>query len=703
MRCARIAAALASALLAALFTTVVGLPAAGADVAAAPGGSLQLLSQSPYVTTASPRFDLEVRTTTSVPAARKSLQLTLYDRLLTRTGFEAALANPTGGVLERLAPVALSSLSPGPNGGSLLSLPVETTAPGGGAAPALHLDCSADCPGVYPLAVELVGPGGELGRFTTFVTFAGGAAADPLHVAVVLPFGAPVRLTGRTDPSESFWPLPSSTVSRLRGLAQVLRAAPVPVTLDVVPATLQALAADRSPAARAALDELGPLDQPAGLRQFPAPSYVPIDLNALAGSGLGGEVKAQVGKGSAVLSGVLPPARGTWVVDGGVGTGLARGLPLVGATQVVVPEGRLAASGTNTWTQTFQLSFGRGADVTAAAADTELTNQFAAHPGDPVLAANQLLADLAFVFFEDPGESGRGVVAAPPAGWTAGPAFVRALLAGLGGNPVVTPVTLDTFFSSVPTGTNGAPSTRRLSSGGTGPVLPVPLRQAIVTARLRLSSFDSAVVGAPVLLSQFDNLLLASESSERSPTGQSAGVAAFERSLGAQLSLLQLATERTITLTSRTGEIPVTILSSAPYDVQGTLTLVSDKLQFAGSSGHSSFAFTADHASNSVRVQVTARTSGDLPLDVTFSAPRGGLVIAHGSLTVRSTATSLVGIVLTLVAAVVLLAWWARTWRKGRRARHAARARPTGADGGAPPSPVSAGAGARSGGGDGGG
>jgi ABC-type nickel/cobalt efflux system permease component RcnA len=45
-------------------------------------------------------------------------------------------------------------------------------------------------------------------------------------------------------------------------------------------------------------------------------------------------------------------------------------------------------------------------------------------------------------------------------------------------------------------------------------------------------------------------------------------------------------------------------------------------------------------------------------------------VIARAALTVHSTSISIVGIALTVVAALVLLVWWARTWRKGRRGRN---------------------------------
>ena len=123
-----------------------------------------------------------------------------------------------------------------------------------------------------------------------------------------------------------------------------------------------------------------------------------------------------------------------------------------------------------------------------------------------------------------------------------------------------------------------------------------------------------------------------------------------------------------MTLTARTASIPITIVSSASYHLQAKLTLSSAKLEFpAGSTRRVSI----DHPTNTTQVEVKALTSGDLPLAFTLTSPDGSLIIAHGRLTVRSTATSIVGIVLTLVAALVLVAWWVRTWRKSRRLRRA--------------------------------
>jgi hypothetical protein len=44
--------------------------------------------------------------------------------------------------------------------------------------------------------------------------------------------------------------------------------------------------------------------------------------------------------------------------------------------------------------------------------------------------------------------------------------------------------------------------------------------------------------------------------------------------------------------------------------------------------------------------------------------------MANGQISVRSSATSVVGIVLSVAALVVLAVWWIRTSRRRRRQRH---------------------------------
>ncbi len=133
------------------------------------------------------------------------------------------------------------------------------------------------------------------------------------------------------------------------------------------------------------------------------------------------------------------------------------------------------------------------------------------------------------------------------------------------------------------------------------------------------------------------------------------------------LDLISLANQGTITFTSRTAAIPVSVLSSAPFPIKVVVSLNSDKFTFPDGNSRT---LTLDRPTTPVRIQARSRTSGDrLPVEVTLTTPDGRWSSPGPILTVHSTSISLVGVALTALAAVVLLVWWARTWRRGRRRR----------------------------------
>ncbi len=105
------------------------------------------------------------------------------------------------------------------------------------------------------------------------------------------------------------------------------------------------------------------------------------------------------------------------------------------------------------------------------------------------------------------------------------------------------------------------------------------------------------------------------------------------------------------------------------------LFLQGDKLEFPGhEDGHIPLTLTEE--TTRVPINVRTRASGDSALDVTMQTPDGGLVIGRTRVTVRSTAFSGVGLVLSVGAGTFLALWWGRhilTARRGRRRpRHAA-------------------------------
>jgi hypothetical protein len=123
---------------------------------------------------------------------------------------------------------------------------------------------------------------------------------------------------------------------------------------------------------------------------------------------------------------------------------------------------------------------------------------------------------------------------------------------------------------------------------------------------------------------------------------------------------------RTLTLTAREGEIPLTVLNQSDLPMNAVVQLESDKLEFPG---NDRAAVELPPGSTTLRFRVRARTAGAFPLRVVLRSPEGGLELDATRFTVRSTAASGVGVGLSVGAGVFLLAWWGRHLVRGRRAR----------------------------------
>jgi hypothetical protein len=654
---------------------------------------------------------LGLRIRSRAPRADLSLTVTVYDHLTSRSGFTETLSGRgLGGVTARSPALALTSLTTDAQGVTTLTIPVvgDTTPPGGGDWTA-DLGCApGSCADVYPVKVTLTDSAPNAGgaQLVTYLVYDDpSSTSQPLRVALVAPLGlAPpaADATGKVHPPRA------GAVAALDSLVGAIGAAPaVPMTLAPDPATLEYLVG----AGHAhQVDAVGALStSPA--RQTLSQSFVPVDPTALADAGLPDETTAQERRASQVLA--LPAlgvraTTGTWVAGSTLDQAAVDQLaPAYG--HVVVPQSTVTGpTGPLTTTQPFALSAGRGASVTAAVSDAGLGAHLAAGSGgDPVLAAEQFLADLSLVYYEAPNLLGpegtpapRGVVAVAPLHWAPDPTFVTAALGGLEANPVVDPVTLDQLFTEVPVGADRQATARRPVPAGP-PGLPA---RALRTARVRQEGFESAASASPagaVTAQTLGDLLLTAEASTLTPHQQQAAVTGYEAVLAGQLRQLSVRSD-TIRLTAGAASVPLTLVRNTPYPVTVVVRLTSDKLRFPASQspgsvcrdphvtttdGRSTFSALCvlDRATDAVYVNMRARTAGDFRVDVTLASPRSGLELAGGELTVRSLSTSAVAIALSVAAVLVLLAWWGRTlWRGGRWSRRGAhsRAAPAGAGAG---------------------
>ena len=163
-----------------------------------------------------------------------------------------------------------------------------------------------------------------------------------------------------------------------------------------------------------------------------------------------------------------------------------------------------------------------------------------------------------------------------------------------------------------------------------------------------------------------DRTLLATTSSDLRPRERTNYLSGVNGQVQDQLDGINMPRSRSITLTAREGEIPITVTSSLDYPVRGILEVRSDTLEFP--QGTTRELAICAHQNATTQFVVRAQSSGSFPVRVTLRAPEGDpqLVLAETRFTVRSTAISGVGTASVIGAGLFLLVWWGNHLR-GRR------------------------------------
>jgi hypothetical protein len=630
----------------ALVLVPLGVIPARPAAAASPG--LSLVTQSASVPPGG-EFVMCVRVSGVDDASQVELAVFTYSRLRTRTDFQRTL---DGTALRGQLDFDVIALETPQCGTS--SFFVRVPAPNGEA-------------GVYPVRLELRDAGDTtevLSSFVTHMVFVPSLPADqPVNVSVVLPVhGAPALQPGGAHHL--------ARVDDLHALAGALEAVrDVPLVIDPTPETLDALAAADEPGS----EVLESLRSSLRNRQVLAGTYVPVDMPALLDAELGDEADAQLTTGSDVaarrlLAGGQRPDPRTWVARDPVDTESLADLRGRGFDRVVLPATNLAPlrGGLDAANRArpFEVESRPGSRQTAFAADADLAAHFTPG-GNQVLHAHQLLAELAFIYFEVPNEptGARGVVAVAPRTWRPTGAFLRALLLGLRANPVVNAVTLDSLFTSVPAAVERRRPLERTLVPSPRPT-PYP-SSALETARARLDGFASVLESDNPRPDALSDRLLVSQSIELRPERRIAYVDAVNASIQREVERIKLPTGRTITLTAREGEIPISFRNETGYPVRVLVRVESEKLVVQDRDRLLDLA----RPNTTARFSVKARTSGDTGLSIRVESPDGTLPITNTLLTVRSTAASGVGVVLSAGAALFLVVWWGRDIRRRRRAK----------------------------------
>ena len=636
-------------------------PTAVAQPAPPPGrGRMTFVSQTPWV---APGGDFLIRVRVDRPAGASNLELslTVFPAVATRSEFSETLVDRMGdSALVALQPVPLAGLRAEPNGDVVVTVPIRD--PALPRDPARVLLPPRD--GVYPVRVELRDrlAGSTVDRFVTHLLHTPELHSTPkLGVSLVFPVHAPPAL--QPDGSRR---LPDGDT--LMAMAQGVEAIrSTPFALAPTPETVAALAASSEGRAKTLL---AALKTTAAERATLTGSFVPANLTALMDAGLDGEVTSQMGRGAAVLTDVLGGRLDsrTWLAEEAIDPRVVDVLAGRGFDRILTGEPSLApVPGQNlTLTRPFVLT-GRQTRVQAAVADTGLAAHFDG-AANQALTAFQLLADLAVIYLDRPGDDERrGMAAIAPRDWRPTRQFLDVVTNGLALSPVLEPISLEALFNGVPTAHDdtGRNLVRKPAVSTPGSLAEVAVELA--DSRRNLDSLGSVLGSGNAASSVIGEQLLVAESSDLKARRQRQSyVAGADRQIQAQLDAIEMPEGRSFTLTARTGEIPVTFKNNTGNPVRVVVRIESDKLQFPGGIVQD---LELTRLNTTQRFPVVARASGAFPVSITLEAPDGHLVVGRARITVRSTAASGASLVVAMGAATFLAVWWGRNAMKGRRAR----------------------------------
>jgi hypothetical protein len=548
---------------------------------------------------------------------------------------------------------------------------------------------------VLPLSilVQGSGPAGPVtARLTTFVVDLPAGAGQPLRAALLVPVREPTHRNPAGDFIDDKLPGLLAPGGSLAAVVTELGRSSAPAATMVVDAMLVEEATamvggwrlrqggrrvtvppgdPRSADAEQFLQKL----KKAALGHPPAAfPYGNADLPALVRAGGGARADGPVAKGRNVLAnglGTTPDGSLAWPVDGAIDGALLQALEQTGSDVVVLDPRHLPAPSDGV-TQNATVDLGGGPEPQRALVGDPVLSGALTDPrsaGAPVEWAQRILAETAVTWLERPNSSQpRGILLAPPQDWRPSGPFFRSLVRGLGAAPWLRVEPAPTLAAEVPQGP--ADGERRLATVTAADVaagLSRTYLERVEKTRADLESFARAVGNdfPPADGGSFDRDLAVAESSDWRPASARARGRGYVRAVSQGIKgVYRHITVGTtpVTLTARSGKIPITVTNGSAERVTVVLRLTSPKVDLPGTSEP----FVLEpHRRTTQLLQVGTRATGTFPIQVDVLTPDGEVKITGSDIRLTSTAFNRVALALTGGAAGVLLLWW----RFGRRRR----------------------------------
>lgn len=675
-------------LAASLLATVLLLLLAPASLAQEPGSvQLTLVRQSPWNTPKQPTLEIEVQAQNAgeVALEQLSIGMTLGSPVRSRTAYELSLANDPAVPIHAEVRPREDPLEPGAVRRFAVDLDLSSL-PGISRTQSL----------IYPLKVDLRSGGIPVAALRTPVIFIVKTPQTPLALAWAFVLHAPIQF----DPSGQFRsPALEQSLAKGGPLAGAIGAlaslatGPRPASVDVVVSPTLLLQLERMSAGYSVVDSgavrkvaqgqggavvaartlaaLAQIVSAEGVHVSAFPFSAP-QLPALMAGGLARDLEVQLERGRgevAELLGVGPDPSILRPPGSALNRTSLVALPLQGVHTLFLDPVAVAAPPPDPLgfaaPPTAWLEAG-GSPMTVLVPDRGVSALLASPIAtlDPVLGAQAVLGELAVIWLEQPGIE-RGVTVLVPEGLTLPGAFFGPLVRRIAGAPWLRPVAATALAAEF------APPEQPAE------LLPQGLRSfpqgyvgMLKHARRLIDTYLSILVDPTDELDRIEHLrtrLLLAESGDfvNAPELGLEMIGSVRDTLAAEFAKVRPDTDQRITLTSSTGTIPVRVSNDTGRAVTVTVELVSPHLRFTGGSGSRSLDLVG--TDEVLNFDVELQTTGRFPVQVLVRSP-SGRVISQDTLIVRSTDFNVIALFITIGAAAVLLALWARRFLSRARA-----------------------------------
>ncbi len=621
----------------------------------ADGPTLTLVGRSPWVA-ANGAFDLDIATDGVTDAA--VVQIVIREPVESIAELDRSDEEDVGRVIYRSPRVALGFIPLQPDGTRRLPVATSTTTSDAITARLRH-------PGVYPVIVTLEDDRGNVAVIRTPVVRLGTAddtlPAPRLDLVVDVAVPPTVEPDGRRSLSET-------ELARLGRLAALLDGTAGPLvgsdllslTVAAQPDTLDALTASADPRATQLLDAL----TSAGVGGRTALGLPTVDVSApaLVDADLAEFVPELVADGRATLQDRLAVGVDStiWDATGGIDARSARLLDRNGFSHVLIDASDQV--GDSPAVQRSLVDVGpidvpEIAPLDALVVDRATTDALLARSADRFDAGHLALADL---LLRDESEAEVAIrIADAPTG-----SLLLRLLALVASPDSPVPVG-PLRPRSAATGDEG--------SGNPGPVrLPdatadlTDITDLVHTTSAEVDTFAGLVTAESARADAYRLRIATSLATGVPDDARHALLQSVDAAVGQAFGAITLAGQTDLNLTSRSGTLPLMIRNTNPFPVRVVLSIRSDRLAFP-EGDH--FEYDLTEEITRVDIPVKALATGSVPTFVALSTPDQTRTLDSRQLNVRSTAISGVGLAISLGALAVLVFWWARTWRRNRRAK----------------------------------